>query len=132
MRMKALWFLLAFMMSACAGVASNPPDPHAWENALDAFATAHCAWNYNCDNRHDEACVAGVDLIMGNQTKPELAPGTEDDCIACMQAWTAVYEADTSPVCSHTLTFDQSQQIQMACMVANCVENHDLPGTSPQ
>ena len=48
-----------------------------------------------------------------------------------MQAWTAAYQADTSP-CSSALTFDQSQAITMACMAANCVENHDLPGTSPQ
>jgi hypothetical protein len=128
--MKALWLLLAVAACTDGGVSSDPHNMD-WDTTLDAFAQAHCDWNFTCDARHDATCTDEVKGIMNDQTRPELAAGQEDACVACMQAWTAAYQADTSP-CSSALTFDQSHAITMACMAANCVENHDLPGTGPQ
>ena len=128
------YLLVLFTVAACTdgGVSSHPPAGMSWNDALEAFAAAHCQWNYDCDGRHDDGCPDEVLLIMNQSTKPELAPGTEDDCIACMQAWTTAYDTDTMPTCTHSLSFEQSQSISMACAVTNCVENHDLPGTNPQ
>jgi hypothetical protein len=121
--------LLLLALAACteSGVSSNPQD---WDVAVGRFANAWCDWNATCGTKHDATCVDEVTSIMNEQTRPELATDSEDACVSCMGAWTDVLDADLSP-CAASLTSDQQQAVTAACVV-NCIENHDLPGTSPQ
>lgn len=127
--MKCLWLVL--VVAACGGgVSSNPPG--SWDPTLATFATAWCQWNYTCTSVHDSpsGCAMEVSTVMNTETKPELSAAAQDTCVTCMAAWTDVLDADANP-CTSMLTFDQAQMTMEACG-SSCIENHDLPGTSPQ
>ena len=124
-------YLLLLALVACtdSGVSSNPHSPD-WDVTLQRFSEAWCTWNATCGTKHDATCIDEVSGVMNDQTRAELASGTEDECVTCMNAWADALDADSSP-CTASLTVNQQQTITAACMV-NCIEDHDLPGTSPQ
>jgi hypothetical protein len=122
--------LLLVVLVACGGGVSEHP-PASWDDTVAQFAEAWCNWNYTCNARQDTGCVMETTGVMTMQTKPELTPAQQDICVNCMAAWTDVLAADTDP-CTSMLTFDQMQTTMQACASANCIENHDLPGSGPQ
>src|ERR1051326_1762351 len=115
------WFLVLALV-ACSGVSSKPTP--TWDEAVTAFADAHCRWYFACGGYTETRCTAEVTDAQ-RQTGMTLATTERDACIACMQDWTTIYQADTSP-CVHTLTYDQQQDIAASCG-SDCFQ-HDLPG----
>ena len=117
--------LVLIVLAACSdgGVSTH----QSWDDALATFADAHCRWNATCQGYSpDPMCPSYVAEVMNTDTKPELDAAAQARCIACMQAYTDAYGADTTP-CVGTMTYDQAQAAHAACAPDYCPELHDLP-----
>lgn len=121
--MAAIALVIALVACTNGGVSSH----ESWDDALAAFADAHCRWNTACQGYSpDPGCAGEVEHVMNTETKPMLDAAGQDRCAACMQAYTEAYDADTSP-CVNAMTYDQAQAAHAACAPDDCPEIHDLP-----
>jgi hypothetical protein len=116
------------LLAACGGDDGGGSNGATWDDTVATFANARCDWNNTCDGRSDATCANETIGVLTSQTKPELSEAEITQCIACLQAYTDAYDADTDP-CVTTATSSQAQAIQAACGPDPCIDVHDLPGS---